>query len=83
VISRFVYPANFTRDSAGRTLVKFRDLPGAATGGASPSETMEEAIDCLGSYLAARLAEKAEVPAPSRPKTGQRLVPVPLWLAPN
>ena len=82
-MSRFVYPAIFTRDSAGRTLVKFPDLPGAATDGISPSEAMEEAIDCLGSYLAGRLVEKEEVPVPSRPKAGQRLVPVPLWLAPK
>jgi antitoxin HicB len=44
-------------------------------------EVMEEAIDCLGSVIAHAIAEKLEIPAPSQPKRGQRLVPVPLWIA--
>jgi len=79
----FAYPATFARDSADRTLVKFPGLPGAATDGADSMEAMEEAIDCLGSYLAARMARREEIPTPSSPKTGQRMVPVPLWLAPK
>jgi len=79
----FAYPAIFARDSAGRTLVKFPGLPGAATDGADSMEAMEEAIDCLGSYLAVRMARGEEIPTPSSPKTGQRMVPVPLWLAPK
>lgn len=31
--------------------------------------------------LAFRIAEKSEIPASSRVKRGQRLVPVPLWIA--
>ena len=41
---------------------------------------MEEAIDCLGSVIAFAMADKADVPKPSRPKRGQKLVPVPLWI---
>jgi len=41
---------------------------------------MGEAIDCLGSSVAFAMADKADVPKPSRPKRGQRLVPVPLWI---
>jgi antitoxin HicB len=44
-------------------------------------EAMEEAIDCLGSVIAARIAEKSGIPSPSKLKRGQRLVPVPLWIA--
>ena len=44
-------------------------------------EAVEEAIDCLGSVIAFRIAEKKEIPAPSPLKRGQRLVPVPLWIA--
>jgi antitoxin HicB len=44
---------------------------------------MEEAVDCLGSAIAFALVEKAEVPRPSVLKRGQRLVPVPLWIAPK
>ena len=82
-ISRFVYPAKLTRDPAGRVLVRFPDLPGAATDGAGPAEAIEEAIDCLGSYLAARMARKEDIPEPSTGKRGTSPIPVPLWLAPK
>lgn len=44
---------------------------------------MEEAIDALGSDLAICLSRREDIPPPSRPKRGQREVPVPLWLAPK
>lgn len=44
---------------------------------------MEEAIDALGSDLSIRLPRREDIPAASAPKRGQRLVPVPLWLAPK
>lgn len=75
------YPATFRRDASGRFVVGFPDLPEAHTDGRDMAEGVEEAIDCLGSVLAFRIAEKSEIPAPSRLKRGQRLVPVPLWIA--
>jgi antitoxin HicB len=75
------YPATFRRDSRGRVLVSFPDLPEAHTDGRDMSDAVEEAIDCLGSALAFRIAEKSPIPAPSRLKRGQRLVAVPLWIA--
>lgn len=77
------YPAVFTRDKAGRLLVRFPDLRGVATDGKDLAEAMLEAIDCLGSDLSIRMQQKEEIPAPSAPKRGQKMVPVPLWLAPN
>ena len=77
------YPAIFSRDRAGRVLVRFPDLHGVATDGEDLAEAMLEAIDCLGSDLSIRMQQKEEVPAPSIQKRGQKLVPVPLWLAPN
>ena len=44
---------------------------------------MEEAMDALGSDLSIRLSRREEIPPPSALKRGQRLVPVPLWLAPK
>ena len=41
---------------------------------------MEEAIDCLGSSIAFTMADKADVPKPSRLRRRQKLVPVPLWI---
>ena len=76
----FAYPAVFTRDEDGRWLVGFPDFASAHTDGATANEAMEEAIDCLGSSIAFAMADKVDVPKPSRVKRGQKLVPVPLWI---
>ena len=79
----FAYPAKFTNGSDGRILVEFVDLPRVATDGADTREAFEEAMDALGSDLSIRLSRREEIPAPSPAKRRQRLVPVPLWLAPK
>jgi antitoxin HicB len=76
----FAYPAVFKRDEDGRLLVSFADFPTAHTDGADAREAMEEAIDCLGSSIAFAMADKVDVPKPSRLKRGQKLIPVPLWI---
>lgn len=76
----FAYPATFRPDDDGRPVVSFIDFPNAHTDGRDMAEAMEEAIDCLGSVIAHRIAAKENIPAPSEPKRGQRLVPVPLWI---
>ena len=81
-MSALTYPAKFTAGSDGRVLVEFIDLPRVATDGKDLQEAMEEAMDALGSDLSIRLSRREEIPAPSPTKRGQRLVPVPLWLAP-
>jgi len=82
-MSAFTYPAKFTTGSDGRVLAEFIDLPRVATDGKDEREAMEEAIDALGSDLSIRLSRHEDIPSPSTPKRGQRLVPVPLWLAPK
>lgn len=67
----------------GRVLVVFPDLPRVATDGKDHSEAMEEAMDALGSDLSIRLSRREEIPEPSLPKRGHRLIPVPFWLAPK
>jgi len=79
----FGYRAIFSRDQDGRILVRFPDLPGVATDGKNMAEAKVEAVDCLGSDLSIRMLQKEKIPAPSAPKRGQRLVPLPLWLAPS
>ncbi len=76
------YPATFTKDS-GRILVRFTDLKSAATDGKDLSDAIEEAIDCLGSYLSIAMERKEVIAPASRPRTGQRLIAVPLWIAPK
>jgi antitoxin HicB len=82
-MSAFTYPARFSRGSDGRVLMEFVDLPRVATDGKDDHEAMEEAIDALGSDLSIRMSRREEIPAPSTAKRGQRLVSVPLWLAPK
>src|ERR1700674_5659894 len=77
----FAYPATFRRDENGRAVVSFPEFPACHTDGKDLREAIEEAIDCLGSVIAARIADRATIPPPSRLKRGQRLVPVPLWIA--
>ena len=82
-MSLFSYPAKFTTGTDNRVLVEFIDLPRVATDGKDEREATEEAMDALGSDLSIRLSRREEIPTPSPAKRGQRLVPVPLWLAPK
>lgn len=82
-MSLFSYPAKFTACRDGRVMVEFVDLPRVATDGKDDREAMEEAMDALGSDLSIRLSRREPIPVPSVAKRGQRLVPVPLWLAPK
>lgn len=82
-MSSFTYPAKFTAGGDGRVMVEFVDLPRVSTDGRDHREAMAEAMDALGSDLSIRLSRREEIPAPSAPKRGQRLVSVPLWLAPK
>src|SRR5437660_10983969 len=82
-VSALTYPARFTAGSDGRILVEFIDLPRVGADGKDDREAMEEAMDALGSDLSIRLSRREEIPAPSAAKRRQRLVPVPLWLAPK
>jgi antitoxin HicB len=82
-MSAFTYPAKFTAGCDGRVLVEFVDLPRVSTDGKDDHEAMQEAMDALGSELSIRLSRREEIPAPSAPKRGRRLVPMPLWLAPK
>ena len=51
----FIYPAKVEPDTEGRYLVTFRDLPEAATDGATLDEALAEARDCLDSVLMFRI----------------------------
>jgi antitoxin HicB len=80
-VRNFSYPAFFEPDEDGRPVVSFPDFAHAHTDGKDAVEAMEEAIDCLGSAIAHRMAEKLDIPTPSEARPGQRMVPVPLWIA--
>ena len=78
----FRYPATLSRDEANRVLVRFPDLK-AATDGSTLAEALAEAADLLGSELAYRMTAGERIPAASSLRRGQRLIAVPLYLAPK
>jgi antitoxin HicB len=78
------YPATFLPEDHGKGFhVRFPDLPEALTGGGDLTDTCEQAADCLAEAIAGRIARGDEIPPPSKPKCGQHLISVPLYLAPK
>ena len=78
------YPASFLREANGKGFhVRFPDLPEALTGGGNLEDTFVQAVDCLAEAIAGRIARGDAIPPPSRPKRGQHLIGVPLYLAPK
>jgi antitoxin HicB len=78
------YPAILLpEDSAKGFHVRFPDLPEALTGGDDFEDALAQAADCLAEAIAGRIARGDEIPPPSKPKRGQRLIGVPIYLAPK
>jgi antitoxin HicB len=78
------YPAEITQHREGKDwVVKFPDLKGTNTGADTLDGALDEAADCLGSYLAMLIANRKPIPDPSHVKGKQRLIAVPLWIAPK
>lgn len=71
---QYMFPARFERRK-DTIIVSFRDLPEAITEGRNTARAFAEAIDCLDVALLFRMKEKAELPAPSRARAGEVLVP--------
>jgi antitoxin HicB len=77
---RFAYPATFEPE-AGGYVVSFRDVPGANTEGDDEAEALAEAQDALVVALGHYVERRLPLPAPSRPRPGERLVAVPSLVA--
>ncbi len=78
------YPASFIPEDNGQGFhIRFPDLPEALTGGDDLDDTFVQASDCLAEAIAGRIARGDEIPPPSKPKRGQHLISVPLYLAPK
>jgi antitoxin HicB len=81
---RATYPASFLPEANGEGFhVRFPDLPEALTGGDDLQDALAQAQDCLAEAIAGRIVRRDGIPSPSRPKRGQRLITVPLYLAPK
>src|ERR1700733_9979385 len=78
------YPAEIIQHPQGKDwVVKFPDLRGTNPGADTLDGALDEAADCLGSYLAMLIANRKPIPEPSAAKGKQRLIAVPLWIAPK
>lgn len=78
------YAASFLPEDDGKGFhVRFPDLPEALTGGEDVADTLVQAEDCLAEAIAGRIARADPIPVPSKAKRGQRLISVPLYLAPK
>lgn len=77
----FIYPAKLTTDEDGHVLASFPDVHGAATDGKDKAEALNEAPDCLTEAIAAAMAASEDLPAPSKAKRGQVLIPLPASIA--
>ena len=71
------YPAQFNVAEEGGFVVTFPDVPEAITQGESVEDALRHAADVLESALDYYIEEGLPIPAPSKPKRGQRLVELP------
>jgi antitoxin HicB len=71
------YPAQFQAAEEGGFVVTFPDIPEAITQGEDEEDAMIHAADALTSALDFYIEDGLAIPAPSKPKRGQRLVELP------
>lgn len=65
-MGRLCFPATIKKDETGFFLIRFNDIPGAATDGKTIEEALFEAQDCLDEALAARMLHGETIPKPSK-----------------
>ena len=79
---RFTYAIKLTPDRKdGGYVVTCRDIPEAITQGESADEAIAEAEGALQAAIEGRIEDGLDVPAPSKPKRGERLAATPITTA--
>ena len=78
---RFQYPAELWQAGTNEVVVSFRDIPGCHTSGEDEAEALDEAQDALEEAIAGRINREEDIPVPSVPQPGERLVAVPTDMA--
>lgn len=71
------YPAKFMVAEEGGFVVTFPDIPEAITQGEDEEDALLHAVDALTSALDFYIEDDIPIPAPSKPKRGQRMVELP------
>lgn len=70
------FPAHFEQGTVG-IVVHFRDIPEANTQGDDEADALAMAKDALVTAMDFYFEDKRQVPAPSKPKKGERLIALP------
>ncbi len=73
---RFVYPAKLYQHAEDEIVVSFRDVPHCHTSGEDVAEALVEAADALEEAIAGCIVDGDEIPTPSPPLPGERLIAV-------
>lgn len=75
------YPVRLKAAEEGGYIVTFPDIPEAITQGEDREDALRHAADALESALEFYFEARRRVPAPSKPKRGQRVVELPVSVA--
>lgn len=75
------YPVTLMKDSNNTLLVTAPDLPEVATFGNDLEDALARAADAIATALQGRISDRRDIPHPSVPKRGQRLVSLPAIVA--
>jgi antitoxin HicB len=79
---RFTYPVKLTTDRKdGGYVVSCRDVPEAITQGDTAELALADAEGALQAAIEGRIEDGMEIPPPSAPKRGERLVATPVTTA--
>ena len=77
---RLAWPADLQRQEDGAILVSFPDIPEALTEGATETDALAQARDCLIAAIGGYVGERCPIPNPS-PAHGRALVALPALVA--
>lgn len=77
---RLAWPVDLQRQEDGAILVSFPDIPEALTEGATETDALTEARDCLIAAIGGYVGERRPIPNPS-PAHGRTLVALPALVA--
>ena len=72
----FAYPCTLRKDSEGRFVVRFPNVPEALTDGRTKEEALAEAVDCLRAALVGYMLDDRPLPAAS-PQNGRSFLVAP------
>ncbi len=71
------YPVRLKAEEEGGYVVIFPDIPEAITQGEDIEDALHHAVDAIETALEFYFEDRRPIPAPSKPKRGQRLVELP------